>query len=356
MTGPVQDDITPLPHWVSSRLLPLLTGDEAKLYLYILLRTWGMRQKSARIARSQILNGKVKDGQYVDYGAGLTKKATAKALKALHDYRVIRVVGRWSWSENLPWELAPAWEDKIDTDGLKARRRDLDERNAKRASNFGDKLDIDVDSPPAGALAINAPKLGAEAQRLFEEEFGVVAPAGDLDRVMERAIAGEAMTKLGNGSARQERMMSKLNIPKYVLEGGVTPGEWGKMSDVFLRLTGQDAIANINDSDVAHLADKALAEAHDCATLAVASGARTAADLDGLETYWLGSWQYKKAVSSGDAHPVPSMGTLRNLLNGYMASRKQASAKPATPVAEERRQATYVASELDGWKPKKKRD
>lgn len=332
---------TPVPHWVSDWLHPLLTGDEVKLHGYVMRRTWGAHQKSARISRSQMMFGVVRDGKYIDCGVGLSAKGLRRAMKALLEFGVIHIVGRWSWSEELPWELAPAWEGKVDRAGLIARRREEMASNARRAANFGGEYAATL---PECLAALESPVVAGQTQQAFEEQFHIVYPVADLNRVMEGAVRPV-------DEARAQRTISKLKIPKFIQDGSFSAEEWARMTDVFLRLSGQDGIANVNDPDVAHLADKALADAHDCATMAVAAGARTAADLAGLEAYWLKSWQRKKAKDDG-GQVTPTLGQLRALVTPYLKERQpaRAASAPAVPRADVR----PTASSLEGWTPRRK--
>jgi hypothetical protein len=230
----------------------------------------------------------------------------------------------------------------VDKAGLLARRRLELEGNARRAGNFG------VERTPelaGGLAALAAPAAQTQTQAEFEAEFHIVHPAGDLNRVMEAKMRQV-------DEERANRMISKLKIPKFIQDGSFSAEEWGKMTDLFLRLSGQDGIAYVNDPDVAHLADKALADAHDCATLAVASGARTAADLAGLEAFWKNSWQRRRAKDNGE-QATPTLGQLRALVPAYMKER--GPVEPAAPLAAPRADVKPLASALEGWKPRSKR-
>jgi len=81
---------TPTPDVIFDRLLPLLTGAELKVLLYIVRRTFGFRKDSDHISLNQLLTGiRKRDGTQLDYGTGLSKKTLLVALESLKHKRLI---------------------------------------------------------------------------------------------------------------------------------------------------------------------------------------------------------------------------------------------------------------------------
>lgn len=75
---------TPVPDQLFDELLTLLSGNEIKVLLYIIRRTFGFRKKSDTISLNQMLHGlKRRDGSVLDGGVGLSKPTLLKALQNL---------------------------------------------------------------------------------------------------------------------------------------------------------------------------------------------------------------------------------------------------------------------------------
>ena len=81
---------TPVPDQIFDELLPLLSGAELKVLLYITRRTFGFKKESDRISLSQITSGITKaNGDPLDYGTGLNEWTVLKALKSLRSMNII---------------------------------------------------------------------------------------------------------------------------------------------------------------------------------------------------------------------------------------------------------------------------
>jgi len=88
---------TQVPDQYLDELLPVLTGAELKVLLYITRRTFGFKKESDNISLSQMLNGiHTKDGRVLDRGVGLTKKTLLRAIKGLVDKNIILTERRQS--------------------------------------------------------------------------------------------------------------------------------------------------------------------------------------------------------------------------------------------------------------------
>lgn len=81
---------TPVPDELFDELLPLLSGSELKVLLYIIRRTFGFKKDSDTISLGQMLNGiTTRDGRMLDSGAGVSKPALLQALRGLQEKNVI---------------------------------------------------------------------------------------------------------------------------------------------------------------------------------------------------------------------------------------------------------------------------
>ncbi len=81
---------TSVPDELFDELLPLLSGSELKVLLYIIRRTFGFKKDSDTISLGQMLNGiTTRDGRTLDSGAGVSKPALLQALRGLQEKNVI---------------------------------------------------------------------------------------------------------------------------------------------------------------------------------------------------------------------------------------------------------------------------
>ncbi len=75
---------TQVPDAVFDVLLPLLTGAELKVLLYVIRRTFGFKKATDNISLSQIMHGiTTRTGEVLDRGTGLSKDAVTRAVKRL---------------------------------------------------------------------------------------------------------------------------------------------------------------------------------------------------------------------------------------------------------------------------------
>lgn len=95
--GVTSPNTTQVPDQYLDELLPLLTGAELKVLLYVTRRTFGFKKDADNIALSQMLGGiTTSDGRVLDYGVGLTKKTLLQAINSLEAKRIIRTERRSS--------------------------------------------------------------------------------------------------------------------------------------------------------------------------------------------------------------------------------------------------------------------
>lgn len=88
--GVTSPNTTQVPDQYLDELLPILSGAELKVLLYITRRTFGFKKPSDNISLSQMLHGiRTRDGRTLDRGVGLTKKPLLRAIKSLAGQRII---------------------------------------------------------------------------------------------------------------------------------------------------------------------------------------------------------------------------------------------------------------------------
>jgi hypothetical protein len=81
---------TQVPDEFFDVLSPHLSGGEVKVLLYIIRRTFGFKKDRDNISLSQMLNGIIKkNGDRLDFGAGMSKPSLCRALKTLTKKEII---------------------------------------------------------------------------------------------------------------------------------------------------------------------------------------------------------------------------------------------------------------------------
>ncbi len=96
-SGFLTPNYTQIPDQLFDELLPILSGNEVKVLLYIARRTFGFKRATDNISLSQMVSGiTTKDGTQLDGGTGLSKASVARALKDLEDKNIVLRERRWS--------------------------------------------------------------------------------------------------------------------------------------------------------------------------------------------------------------------------------------------------------------------
>ena len=94
-SGFLTPNYTQIPDQVFDELLPILSGNEIKILMYICRRTFGFKKGTDNISLAQMVSGiTAKDGTKLDGGTGLSKASVARALKDLEDKSIIVRVRR----------------------------------------------------------------------------------------------------------------------------------------------------------------------------------------------------------------------------------------------------------------------
>ena len=94
-SGFLTPNYTQIPDQVFDELLPILSGNEIKILMYICRRTFGFKKGTDNISLAQMVSGiTAKDGTKLDGGTGLSKASVARALKDLEDKDIIVRVRR----------------------------------------------------------------------------------------------------------------------------------------------------------------------------------------------------------------------------------------------------------------------
>src|SRR6476661_466484 len=88
---------TQVPDELFDLLMPCLSECELRVLLYIIRRTFGFKRDSDFISLSQLVDGIVtRDGQRLDFGAGVARSSAVRALKGLVEKGVIVATKRSS--------------------------------------------------------------------------------------------------------------------------------------------------------------------------------------------------------------------------------------------------------------------
>lgn len=88
---------TQVPDALFDELLPVLSGAELKVLLYVIRRTFGFKRDTDTISLGQMVHGIVKrDGTRLDYGAGVSKKTLLAALRSLEQRQILLIERRRS--------------------------------------------------------------------------------------------------------------------------------------------------------------------------------------------------------------------------------------------------------------------
>src|SRR5438128_1373515 len=91
--GVTSPNTTQVPDQYLDELLPILSGAELKVLLYITRRTFGFKKDSDNISINQLIHGiRTRDGRTLDKGTGLSRDSVTRALKSLADKGIIRSI------------------------------------------------------------------------------------------------------------------------------------------------------------------------------------------------------------------------------------------------------------------------
>ena len=81
---------TQIPDQLFDELMPMLSGAELKVLLYICRRTFGFKKQSDTISfRQMVRDIKTKEGKTLDKGTGLSKDSVAHTLNSLEAKNII---------------------------------------------------------------------------------------------------------------------------------------------------------------------------------------------------------------------------------------------------------------------------
>src|SRR5207249_2073679 len=95
--GFLTPNYTQVPDQLFDELLPLLSGAELKVLLYIIRRTFGFKKDYDEISLNQICTGiQTRDGRVLDNGTGLSQSTVLVAVKGLLEKRIILAQRRMS--------------------------------------------------------------------------------------------------------------------------------------------------------------------------------------------------------------------------------------------------------------------
>lgn len=131
---------TQTPNLILDHCMAYLTGDEFKVLMYTVRRTYGFWKDRDRIGLSQYADGIVgADGNIKDMGTGLSKPCISKALKRLIDFNIIVVEDEAKGAEAALYSLNLN-DDTIKWGDLILRQDDKDLANQERVEAMRQRL------------------------------------------------------------------------------------------------------------------------------------------------------------------------------------------------------------------------
>ncbi len=182
-TGPYY---TQVPDVVFDELLPILSGAEIKVLMYIIRRTFGFKKQKDNISLSQMEDGiMTKDGQVLDGGTGLGKSSVTRALTSLEKKNIITRTRR---SNAKKGHKATTYTLNI---------KDSEENNGAPTSGNGNKPSRPLSqNGTRGGLSQNETRLVPkwDIQETVEQETEQQHVVASL--LVEKGISGGAAKKL----------------------------------------------------------------------------------------------------------------------------------------------------------------
>src|SRR5664279_5667776 len=185
---------TQVPDQLFDNLMADLSGAELKVLLYIMRRTFGFKKGSDRISKSQLENGiQKKNGDTLDHGTGLSRRAIRLAIDSLVERRVLlkktwqsdgkghetteyalNVVGRDPWVKSTQGGGVPSTQAlgyKVPTQETVVQQTDINDVQRSNVGNAEKKPDDDrtLTGPLAGAGFLRiGDVLSPTAQRAYD--------------------------------------------------------------------------------------------------------------------------------------------------------------------------------------------
>lgn len=125
------------PNLYVDRLMPLLTDIELRVLVYMTRRILGFNRREDQISLSQFTDGLIstKNGEQLDYGAGVSKEAARTALESLIKLGIVTQTQPYDSAKRVPATWSLQLDDAlIDWQALQERREATKNAGVERAA------------------------------------------------------------------------------------------------------------------------------------------------------------------------------------------------------------------------------
>ena len=125
------------PNLYVDRLMPLLTDIELRVLVYMTRRILGFNRREDQISLSQFTDGLIstKNGEQLDYGAGVSKEAARTALERLIKFGIVTQTQPYDSAKRVPATWSLQLDDAlIDWRALQERREATKNAGVERAA------------------------------------------------------------------------------------------------------------------------------------------------------------------------------------------------------------------------------
>lgn len=217
-------------------VMPHLTGEEYKVLSYATRRILGFQKRQDRISISQFTDGtQNKDGEYLDYGTGLSNETVKKCLSTLVSFGLMVRIEENDphTNEGVLWGLQ--WdESKVDFDAMAERQEQKTKSQAEKMIKARSMRQThppsqtppnDIERTPANGIE-RTPPCGIETQKT-EETQGNPVKGGLSEKEIQQANAKvDAMI----ANSKKVKYQNREKIPEPYLE----------FADLYHELTDQE--------------------------------------------------------------------------------------------------------------------
>ena len=128
---------TQIPNALLDRLMPLLSGDEFKVLMYLARRTFGFQRRADRVSTRQISVGITsrKTGEKLDNGTGLNRGTIMRCLTRLKEHGVVLETSPAIKERNIATEWSINLDSRtVDWYGLESKVKSKAKGNQKRTA------------------------------------------------------------------------------------------------------------------------------------------------------------------------------------------------------------------------------
>jgi hypothetical protein len=208
-SGFLTPNYTQIPDQVFDELLPILSGNEIKILMYICRRTFGFKKGTDNISLAQMVSGiTAKDGTKLDGGTGLSKASVARALKDLEDKDIILRVRR---SDPQRGDLPTTYQlNVIDPRKLLSR--------GEEGSNNSDTPRVSVGDTPLSRWETPRVSLGDTQETVIQETEKTTTKANSVVVALSEWGISQNVSQALAKAYPPEQISEKIEFLKYLIE------------------------------------------------------------------------------------------------------------------------------------------